>query len=281
MRYKAFPAIAKKSAELIIFLIFMVLNLLPVFWGVLTSIKPTKIIAAYPPKVLGFEASLEHYRQIFHSGFLQNIGISIFYAVCSIIIGLLLGYFAAYGFHRTKFRGKTFLFYLVIAGIPLSVGSSALLIPNYLYFLSMGLNNHWYTLILIYTAYNLPMAIWVIRGGIEAVPLEIEEAAAIDGCSRAYTVGLMVPRFILPSLAAAALFFFIGAWNEFIVSSVMVDNTSLRPVQLAIYYYLGFFGQEWGPLTASATTAIIPILLVFTIVGRFMISGLTTGSVKE
>ena len=125
------------------------------------------------------------------------------------------------------------------------------------------------------------MSIWVIRGGSEAVPIEIEEAATVDGCAKWYVVLCMVPRFILPSLAASALFIFIGAWNEFIASSVMVDAIELRPVQTAIYNYLGFFGQEWGPLTASAAVAILPILIVFSLLGRLMISGLTAGSVKE
>ena len=125
------------------------------------------------------------------------------------------------------------------------------------------------------------MAIWVLRGGIEAVPVEIEEAATVDGCSKARIIFGIIPRLILPSIAASALFIFIGSWNEFIVSSVLVDNPALRPVQTAIYNYLGFFGQEWGPLCASATFAILPILIVFTFLGKLMVSGLTAGSVKE
>lgn len=271
----------KWIAEITVLLFFLVVALLPIFWGILTSLKPTKIIAAYPPRLFNFSVSWEHYARIFQTGFSQNLWVSIFDSVVSVFVGLVTGYLCAYGFQRSRFKFKKLLFYLVIAGIPLSVGSSALLIPNYIYFTKLGMNNHWYTLILIYTAYNLPMSIWVIRGGIEAVPIEIEEAATVDGCAKWYVVLCMVPRFILPSLAASALFIFIGAWNEFIASSVMVDAIELRPVQTAIYNYLGFFGQEWGPLTASAAVAILPILIVFSLLGRLMISGLTAGSVKE
>jgi len=86
---------------------------------------------------------------------------------------------------------------------------------------------------------------------------------------------------ILCRPALAALFIFLGAWNEFILSSIMIKNPDLRPIQLAIYQYLGFFGQEWGPLTAAAATAIIPSIIVFTFLGRMLISGLTAGSVKS
>ena len=81
-------------------------------------------------------------------------------------------------------------------------------------------------------------------------------------------------------MASAAIFIFIGAWNEFIVASVMINSTELRPVQLAIYHYMGFFGTNWGPLTAAATFAILPVLIVFSILGKFLVSGLMQGSVK-
>lgn len=168
----------------------------------------------------------------------------------------------------------------MIAGIPLSIGSAAMLIPNYLYMMELGLTNKWYTLILLYTAYNLPMAIWIMKGGIEAIPLEIEDAALIDGCSRAYIIGRLIPRLILPSIASSALFLFIGAWNEFITAAVMIDSPELRSIQLVIYYFRGFFGTDWGALMASAMIAVLPILVVFSFLGKLMVSGLTQGAVK-
>lgn len=146
--------------------------------------------------------------------------------------------------------------------------------------MELGLTNKWYTLILLYTAYNLPMAIWIMKGGIEAIPLEIEDAALIDGCSRAYIIGRLIPRLILPSIASSALFLFIGAWNEFITAAVMIDSPELRSIQLVIYYFRGFFGTDWGALMASAMIAVLPILVVFSFLGKLMVSGLTQGAVK-
>ena len=269
-----------KVAEGAFVLIFAVINLLPIFWGLVTSLKETRGISAFPPKILGFDPTLIHYEAILSTGFLRCIANSVFYAALAIFLGVVLGYLAGYGFARRSFPLKKLAFFVVVVGIPLSTGSSVLLIPNYIYLTSLRLTNQWFTLPLIYMAYNLPMAIWLLISGIKAVPVEMEEAAVIDGARQPYIVLRLIPPVIKPSLAAAALFIFIGAWNDYITASVMVTGTELKNIQMAIYDYMGFFGREWGPLTASATCAIIPILIVFTFLGRQLVSGLTAGAVK-
>lgn len=271
----------KSIMLLITFGLVVIVNIVPILWGVKTSIMSPSDIFFYPPKLFNFEATFEHYIRIFNGGYLQTFLNSIFYCVASILFGLFLGLLAAYGFDRFSFRFKKPMFYLVVFCIPLSIGSSALIIPNYLYMSELGFLNEWYTLPILYTAYNLPMAIWIIKSGVETIPVEVDEAATIDGASRFYFIFGMLSVLCRPALAAAALFIFLGAWNEFILSSIMINSPDLRPVQLAIYQYLGFFGQEWGPLTAAASTAIIPSIIVFTFLGRMLISGLTAGSVKS
>ncbi len=267
-------------AEIILLLILFVVNSTPILWGLITSLKTRREILIYPPRFINFTFSMEHYENVFKNGLGAGMRNSLMYAGCTIVLGLILGLLAAYGFERYQFPFKKVLFYIVIAGIPLSIGSAAMLIPNYLYMMQLGLTNKWYTLILLYTAYNLPMAIWIMKGGIEAVPLEIEDAARIDGCSRAYIITRLIPRLTLPSIASSALFLFIGAWNEFITAAVMVDSPELRSIQLVIYYFRGFFGTDWGALMASAMVAVLPILLVFSVLGKLMVSGLTQGAVK-
>lgn len=273
-------AVSRKVVEILIAISFAVLNLLPIFWGVVTSLKEKSEIALYPPKIWGFNISFEHYITIFNSGYFRSILNSFLYSVCAIVLGVVFGYLAAYGFQRSNFKFKKLFFYIVVAGIPLSVGSSVLLVPNYLYMMNLGMTDKWYTLILLYAAYNLPMAIWLLIAGVKAVPIEIEEAATVDGCSRLYIITRIIPPLIRPSIGAASLFIFIGAWNEYITASVLINSSNLKTIQIAIYDFLGYFGQEWGPLTASTTIAIIPILLVFAFFGRMLVSGLTSGAVK-
>ncbi len=266
--------------EVILLLVMLVINSTPILWGLITSLKTRREILVYPPKFFNFTPSLEHYFTVFRNGLDTGMYNSLMYSTLTIVLGLVLGVLAAYGFERCNFPFKKLLFYIVIAGIPLSVGSAAMLIPNYLYMMKLGLTNKWYTLVLLYTAYNLPMAIWILKGGVESVPLEIEDAALIDGCSRAYIITRLIPRLILPSIASSALFLFIGAWNEFITAAVMIDSPELRSIQLVIYYFSGFFGTDWGALMASAMIAVLPILVVFSFLGKLMVSGLTQGAVK-
>lgn len=278
---RAVNPVAGRVWEKLIFFLVLLVNLIPFAWGALTSFKPVRDVLAYPPRFLGFEASLEHYRSVFANTFLGGVLNSLIYSLCAIALGLVLALMAAYALKRFLFKGRKVLFVVVLSGIPLAIGSAAMVVPNYVFFSYLGLVNKWFTLPVLYTAYNLPMAIWIMVGGMESVPVEIDEAAKVDGASRSYILFRLIPRITLPALASAALFIFLGAWNEFVASSVLVSTPSLYPVQVSIYTYLGYYGVEWGPLTAAATAAVIPTLIVFTILGRLLISGLTAGSVKE
>lgn len=279
MRNQA-PIPLTRWLALIGFLALTVINLGPLAWGILTSLKKPRDILTFPPKILDFQPTAQHYSTVFQNGFQSALLVSALYAALTVLLGLALGSIAAFGFDRYDFPFKQTLFLLVVSSIPLSIGAASLVIPNYLYLTHLGLTNRWFTLPIIYTAYNIPMAIWIIKGSIEGIPLELDEAAYIDGANALTVLTRVVLPLSKPALGAAGMFLFIGAWNNFVSSSVMVDAQSLRPVQVAIYQYICYFGREWGPLTASATLAIIPILVVFAALGRFLVSGLTQGSVK-
>lgn len=263
------------------FLAITVCNLLPFLWGFLTSIKTTAEINTFPPKFFNFSATFEHYSTVLGSNFPVALRNSILYSIVTIVICAICSIMFAYAFTRCRFRGKKLAFYLILFGIPLSMGSAALVVPNYLLFSYVNLVNKWYTLPLIYVSYNLPMSCWVMIGGMEGVPTAIDEAAMIDGASKSYIIFNLIPRLCTPSIACSALLTFIGAWNEYVVSSVLVSSQDLYPIQVSIYTYLGYFGREWGPLMASALMAVVPILVVFTFLGKLLISGLTAGAVKE
>ncbi|HQZ12461.1 MAG TPA: carbohydrate ABC transporter permease [Devosia sp.] len=263
-----------------LFGLLCVLNLVPVVWGILTSLKSEPDLFRFPPAIFDFTPTLANYERVIASGFLGNLQITLFYAVTTVVLTLALALPAAYAFDRFEFPFRKVLLLLVVASIPLSLGAAALLIPNYIYFTRLGITNAWFTLPLIYTANQLPMAIWIIKGTLEGVPRELDEAALIDGSGRLGILLRIILPLVRPALGAAGVLAFVGAWNEFVASSVMVDNPALRPVQPAIYNFIGYFGREWGPLTAAAMLGIIPILIIFVVLGRQIVSGLTSGSVK-
>ena len=275
-----FQKLLKAATYVLVISFIVILSLMPFVWGLVTSLKANREILSYPPKFFGFTLSMEHYIRVFKSEYFGSMLITIFYAAATIISALIIGLMVAYAIKRCSFPGRRLLFYLVICCIPLSIGSAALIIPNYVFFSRLGFTNHLYTLVILYIAYNLPMAIWILIGGIEGIPYEIEESMIIDGVSRVYIVFNMTPRLCLPSIAAASLFIFIGVWNNFILGAVMVTSGALRPIQVSIYNFMGYYGREWGPLAASATASVIPILIVFSFLGKLMVSGLTSGSVK-
>lgn len=272
--------VLSKTGEIIFLVLFGILNLIPIFWGVLTSIKTGPDISSMPPKIFNFTPTFEHYIQVLKTGFLPALIHSAMYCVLSISLTLICAYLAGYGFARRRFPLKKVLFYIVILGIPLSGGSATLLIPNYMTMIRLNMVNKWYTMPIIFTAYHLPQAIWLMIAGIKSIPVELEEAAKIDGVGQGYIVSRLLPPLMLPSFAAVSLLGFIGSWNDYITSSVMVSRADLKTVQQVIYDYMGFYGREWGPLTAASTLAIIPIIIVFTFFGRQLVSGLTAGAVK-
>ncbi|RWR19070.1 carbohydrate ABC transporter permease [Sinirhodobacter populi] len=258
----------------------LVFNLGPILWGILGSLRPRDEIMRYPPQPVPSSLSLEHYRTIAEGGFLSAAQASLIYAVVTVVVSLIAGSIAAYALDRIRFVGRSVVMFLVLAGIPLASGAAALIVPTYLYMVRLGLNDTIFVLPLVYIAYNLPTAVWVLRGALGGVSRELDEAAAIDGAGRLRTLFEILLPLCKPALGAAALFCFVGAWNEFVAGSVLVDNPDLRPIQVSIYQNMGYFGRDWGPLLASATLAIFPIIIAFLIFGRLLISGLTKGAVK-
>ena len=174
-----------------------VLNIIPLAWGVLASLKPVAQLVTYPPTLFDFNATTENYRSVVEGGFMTGVRNSALYGLASIALALATGSLAAYGFERFTFRGKEGMFLLVIAGIPLAIGSAAILVPKYLFFSALGLTNHWYTLPLIYGVHSLPITIWTLKGALEGVPRELDEAAYVDGAS---SLTILCPRWIMKTV---------------------------------------------------------------------------------
>jgi len=277
---KRYLRLAGQVALATILVIVLFLNLAPLVWGLLASIRPREAIMAYPPRVFTEAMSLEHYRTIFEGGFLQPLQSSTIYALVTALGALLLGSLAAYAIDRLRFRGRYLVLLAVVSGIPLASGAAALIVPNYIYLTSLGLTNSVVTLPMIYIAYNLPLVTWILKGAIAGISPELDEAAAVDGANRFQTLFGVILPLCKPAIGAAAIFAFVGAWNEFVAGSVLVESTVLRPIQVAIYQNIGFFGRDWGPLLASAAVATLPIIVIFILFGRLLVSGLTAGSVK-
>ena len=242
-----------------------------------TSLRQQVDIFADPLNFL-FTPTLENYRAVLQEDkfdrYLMN---SLFVGLVSTIITLLLGCMAAYGLARFRFKGRTTVAYttLLLRTVPLAV----LAIPVFMIWNQWHLVNSLWGLVLLYVAVNLPFTIWLLYGFVLQVPVELEEAAAIDGCGPVRVFTKVLLPLMAPGLAAASIFTFRIAWNEFILALVLTDRGT-RTLPVAASLYITDMGVDWGRVMAMASLIAIPPLIFTFVAARQIITGLTAGAVK-
>ncbi|HMR32791.1 MAG TPA: carbohydrate ABC transporter permease [Geminicoccaceae bacterium] len=252
--------------------------LFPIVWGLSTSLKQTNRILEYPPRLIPDPVSFEHYTMLFATGIQRYVLNSTLVSLLTVLLSLAVGAAAAYALARFQFKGRRFLLLTIIA--VMSIPLPSLMVPTYSFMAELGLLNTRTALVLLYTAYQLPIVVWVLFGFFQTLPQELERAALIDGYTRFQALTKIVLPLSKTGLVAAGLFVLTFAWNDFVVALVMTSSDDIRTLPIAIYNYLGYYGREWGPLTASAMVSIVPVITVFVIFQRYFLSGVTGGGVK-
>ena len=225
-----------------------------------------------------FTPTLQNYRDVLNEGgFMRYLGNSLIVGLASTLITLVLGCMAAYGLARFRFRGRNTVAYttLLLRTVPLAV----LAVPVFMIWNEAGIINSLSGLVLLYVAVNLPFTIWLLYGFIDQVPIELEEAARMDGCGPIQVFYKVVLPLIKPGLAAASIFTFRIAWNEFILALVLTDRAT-RTLPVAASLYITDIGVDWGLIMALGSLIAIPPLMFTFIAARQIITGLTAGSVK-
>lgn len=268
----------RKAGTLAVNLLIASVALLPIAWGLSSSLKPTAKIAAFPPRLIPDEVSLEHYRRVIGDSVFFYIANSAIVSAAAVLLSLAAGALAAYAMARFEFRGRAIVMILTVAIMSIPIAS--LLVPTFTLLSTIGLLDTRLGLVLLYTAYQLPVVIWMLYGYFLSLPIEIEQAARMDGYSPLSTLRKVVLPLSRPGLVAAALFVLVFSWNDFVVAVTMTSSEQARTLPVAIYFYLGFYGREWGPLLAASVLSIIPIIAVFVFLQRYFMSGLTGGGVK-
>jgi len=185
---------------------------------------------------------------------------------------------AAYYTARHRFRGRTAFLFLVL--VTQMFSPTALVVGLYREFFELDLVNTYAALILTNAAFNLAFAIWILRAFFASIPREIEEAAAVDGCSRARTLLRIILPLSRPGLVTAAIFAFIAAWNEYIVALTLMTDAEMRPLTVGITSYVTAYVQHWDLLFAASTIALVPVVVLFALIEPYLVGGLTAGSVK-
>lgn len=271
-------ALLRRAVNVAVTVLVCLAALFPILWGLSTSLKPANAILEYPPRLLPAPPTLEHYAQLFATGIHKYLVNSAIVSGWTVALCVMIAGLAGYALARFEFRGKALVMFAIVA--VMSIPLPSLIVPTFTFLALVGLNNTLTGLVLLYTAYQLPLAVWVLYGYIGTIPTEYENAAMVDGYSRLAALRKVVLPLAAPGLIAAGLFTLTFAWNDFVVAVAMNSSDDVRTLPVAIYNYLGFFGREWGPLTAAAMVSIVPVIAVFVLFQRYFLSGMTGGGVK-
>jgi multiple sugar transport system permease protein len=261
----------------IIIVIVMIAFIAPVLLIILTSLK-TRIDALAKPPVWIFKPTLSNYIHIFtgyeFGHFFRN---SLIVGICTTFFAMVLSSLAAYAFARFRFRGSGALAYWILS-LRMSPAIASI-IPIFIMLRVIGQLDHLPGLILVYTAINLPLGIWILRGFYEDLPVEIEESALVDGCSRLGAFFRIAIPLTLPGLSATAILIFLFTWNEFLFALILTGH-SAQTMPVAVTLFMRETGIDWGYMTAAATLMMLPTLISTVFIQKGLVRGLTLGAVK-
>jgi multiple sugar transport system permease protein len=245
----------------------------------LTALKPAGELRITPPRLLPMAWRPGNFLVVLADpGFQAWLQVSLVVALISTAIAVLAATPAAYYTARHRFPGRGA--FLVVVLVTQMFSPTALVVGLYRQFFELGLVNTYAALILTNAAFNLAFAVWILRAFFGSIPREIEEAAAVDGCGRVGTLVRVVLPLSVPGLVTAVIFAFIAAWNEYIVALTLMTDPDRKPLTVGITSYVTAYVQHWDHLFAASVLAIVPVVVLFALIERHLVGGLTAGSVK-
>jgi multiple sugar transport system permease protein len=252
----------------------------PLIWMIVTSVKPQAELFSIPPTLMPETTTFEHYRRLLtDTPFPQFFRNSMILAVTTTVVVVMLGTLGAYSLVRFKYRGRETLATLVL--FTYLMPSVVLVIPLYLMLAKLGLANTLASLVIAYTTFALPYALWLLRSFMSSIPVDLESAALVDGAGRMGAfVDVILPQ-ALPGIVSTALFTFILCWNEYLFALVLVNSDSVRPLTAGTMNMLiTSFNIDWSLLMAASVMMSLPLIVIFTFLQGTLTKGFGAGAVK-
>ncbi len=274
------PRIFKKLTWILVYtlaILAVILSIAPIVYIVLTSFKEPKLTFAIPP-VWSFTPTLKNYQEVLSStNFGKYFLNSVLVALITTGIALMLGTLAAYGFSRFRFRGH---FWLKMSSlVPQMLPPIAIIVPLYVLFSKLDWIDTRQALVISYLTFTIPLSTWMMIGFFDDVPIELEEAAMIDGCSRFGALVRVSLPLAVPGMAATAILAFLYCWNEFLYA-VILTGRDARTLPVIITSFMTNKSVLWGRIAASGSLVLIPVLIFALLAQRYLIRGLAKGAVK-
>lgn len=263
-----------------VLLLFVAISLYPVLNVVSISLRPGDRLRSTDLAIIPADWTVASYVALFtEQPFLRWLGNSLAVSTAVTLTGVTLASTAGYAFSRFRFIGRkaTMLAILTTQMFP----ATMLLLPLYVLIARLGLVDTWIGLMIFYTATALPFCVWQMKGFYDTIPASLEEAARIDGCSRAQAFWHVVLPLATPGLVITALFSFMTAWSEYIVAAQVMQNEEMFTLPLGIKGFQASLSSQWGLYAAASILVSIPVVAVFLAFSKYLVNGLTVGSVKE
>ena len=273
---RSLTRVALSYAALIIFGIFA---LYPITQIVTIALRPSDELLSTSLALIPKGATLANFRVLLtETPFLRWVGNSTLIALAVTATGVALASTAGYALSRFRFLGRTTMLngLLVTQMFP----ATMLLLPLYLILIKLHLINSYLGVIIIYSATALPFCIWQLKGYYDTIPLALEEAAGIDGCSRWQSFYIVVLPLAAPALVITALFSFMTAWNEYVVAALVLQDQKIFTLPVGLKMFQGNMSTQWGLYAAGALLVSVPVVLLFLVLSRYLVSGLSSGAVK-
>ncbi|MBC6935291.1 MAG: ABC transporter permease subunit [Chloroflexi bacterium] len=259
---------------------YSIISVYPVLRIVSISLRPSTGLLSRSLDIIPAGATLQSYNNLFNEEpFLQWVWNSLSITVTVSIIGVAVAATGAYAFSRWRFFGRrpALIFLLTTQMIP----AGMLVIPIFVIVAQLGLANQIIGLVLAYISTAVPFSIWILKGYYDTIPPDLEEAAMVDGCNRMEAFWRIILPLSTPALSIVFLFNFLAAWSEFIVAKVILTAQSVMTWPLGLNQLIGTFQTDWGKYAAGSVLVTVPVLLLFMWQSKYLISGLTLGSVKS
>jgi multiple sugar transport system permease protein len=272
-------SMTRHALRMLAVLVLLGVAAFPIYWMLVTSLTPTQALFADRPQLLPTLAQLPVYAGVFS---LKPVGTWLLNSFCvavgTTVLSIALAVFPAYALSRFRFGGKGAIGFGLFATQMLP--EAMLIVPLYAIFAQMSLLNTLSGLILANTAFTVPVITWILKGAIDGVPIEVEEAARVDGCSRIGIVLSVVVPLIAPTLAAAAVISFFHGWNEYVFAQTLVTEDRLHTASVGLASFIGELSTPLDAVMAVGVMYTLPAVFFYLIVQRHVVSGMTAGSVK-
>lgn len=257
---------------------FLIWTLIPIYWIFATSIKPDLLIYR-EPSIIPTQVTLSHYvKTLTATPFLLYMKNSFFVATSVTLIAMFCGTLSAYAITRLQFRGRTWIARAII--VTYLVPAALLFIPMFQVVQQLGLMDNTLGLIVTYLTFTVPFATWMVTGYFKSIPMELEEAALVDGCTRLQSLVRVIFPILLPAMAVVALFSFTNSWNEFLYALIFINRDSQKTLTIGLLGLVRGDTFPWGPMMAASLMGSLPPIIVYVISQRWVVSGLAAGGVK-